>query len=33
GSSRELTGRQLAALADAEGSIPGNVSVIPEVKK
>ena len=33
GATRELTGRQLAALADAEGTIPRNVSVIPEVKK
>ena len=32
GATRELTGRQLAALADAEGTIPRNVSVIPEVK-
>ena len=30
GSTRELTGRQLAALADAEGTLPGNVTVIPE---
>ncbi|QGU04467.1 amino acid ABC transporter permease [Corynebacterium comes] len=27
GARRELTGRQLAALADAEGTIPGNVTV------
>lgn len=31
GATRELTARQLAALADAEGAIPRNVSVIPEV--
>ncbi|AIT60979.1 amino acid ABC transporter permease [Corynebacterium doosanense] len=30
GSTRELTGRQLATLADAEGSVPRNVTVIPE---
>lgn len=30
GSTRELTGRQLAALADAEGTVPGNVTVIPD---
>ncbi len=30
GARRELTGRQLAALADAEGSIPGNVSIVKE---
>jgi len=30
GATRELTGRQLAALADAEGTIPRNVSVIQE---
>lgn len=30
GATRELTGRQLAALADAEGALPGNVTVIPE---
>lgn len=33
GATRELTGRQLAALADAEGNIPRNVSVIPEVDR
>ena len=33
GATRELTGRQLAALADAEGTIPRNVSVIQEGKK
>ena len=33
GATRELTGRQLAALADAEGTIPRNVSVIPEVNR
>ncbi|APT88943.1 amino acid ABC transporter permease [Corynebacterium frankenforstense DSM 45800] len=33
GSTRELTGRQLAALADAEGSLPGNVTVIPEPER
>ena len=33
GATRELTARQLAALADAEGTIPHNVSVISEVKK
>ena len=32
GATRELTGRQLAALADAEGTIPRNVSVISEAK-
>ncbi len=32
GATRELTGRQLASLADAEGTIPRNVSVIPDVK-
>lgn len=32
GTTRELTGRQLAALADAEGTIPRNVSVIQEGK-
>ncbi|MGV0330383.1 amino acid ABC transporter permease [Corynebacterium macginleyi] len=32
GATRELTGRQLAALADAEGTIPRNVSVIQEGK-
>lgn len=32
GATRELTARQLAALADAEGTIPRNVSIIPEVK-
>lgn len=30
GATRELTGRQLAALADAEGTVPRNVTVIPE---
>lgn len=30
GATRELTGRQLAALADAEGALPGNVTLIPE---
>lgn len=30
GATRELTSRQLAALADAEGALPGNVTVIPE---
>lgn len=30
GATRELTGRQLAALADAEGSLPGNVTIINE---
>lgn len=30
GMSRELTGRQLAALADAEGTLPNNVTVIPD---
>ncbi|MGD7003313.1 amino acid ABC transporter permease [Corynebacterium halotolerans] len=30
GATRELTGRQLAALADAEGALPGNVTVIPD---
>ena len=33
GATRELTGRQLAALADAEGAIPGNVTVIPDTPK
>lgn len=33
GSTRELTGRQLAALADAEGALPGNVTVIPEPER
>ena len=33
GATRELTSRQLAALADAEGNLPHNVNVIPEVKK
>lgn len=33
GATRELTGRQLAALADAEGTIPRNVSVISEAQK
>ncbi|AGS34717.1 ABC-type amino acid transport system, permease component [Corynebacterium maris DSM 45190] len=33
GATRELTGRQLAALADAEGTIPGNVTVIPDPPK
>lgn len=33
GATRELTARQLAALADAEGTLPNNVNVIPEVKK
>ncbi|MDK8471751.1 amino acid ABC transporter permease [Corynebacterium accolens] len=33
GATRELTGRQLAVLADAEGTIPRNVSVIQEGKK
>lgn len=33
GSTRELTGRQLAALADAEGAMPGNVTVIPEPER
>lgn len=28
GATRELTGRQLAALADAEGALPGNVTII-----
>lgn len=32
GATRELTGRQLAALADAEGTIPRHVSVIQEGK-
>ncbi|QNE89474.1 amino acid ABC transporter permease [Corynebacterium incognita] len=33
GANRELTGRQLAALADAEGTIPRNVTVIPDVQQ
>lgn len=33
GATRELTSRQLATLADAEGNLPHNVNVIPEVKK
>lgn len=33
GATRELTGRQLAALSDAEGTIPGNVTVIPDPPK
>ncbi|QGU07220.1 Inner membrane amino-acid ABC transporter permease protein YecS [Corynebacterium occultum] len=33
GATRELTGRQLAALADAEGALPGNITVIPEPEK
>ncbi|APT92614.1 amino acid ABC transporter permease [Corynebacterium phocae] len=32
GATRELTNRQLAALADAEATIPKNVNIIPEVK-
>lgn len=28
GATRELTARQLAALADAEGTVPGNVSIV-----
>ena len=31
GATRELTARQLAALADAEGTIPRNVTVVPTV--
>lgn len=30
GATRELTARQLAALADAEGALPKNVNVVPE---
>ncbi|MGP6174917.1 amino acid ABC transporter permease [Corynebacterium sp. A21] len=30
GATRELTGRQLAALADAEGALPGNITIINE---
>ena len=30
GARRELTARQLAALADAEGTVPGNISVVKE---
>ena len=33
GSTRNLTARQLAALADAEGAVPGNVTVVPESPK
>ncbi|EEW50588.1 ABC transporter, permease protein [Corynebacterium efficiens YS-314] len=33
GSTRNLTARQLAALADAEGAIPGNVNVVPDTPK
>lgn len=33
GATRTLTTRQLAALADAEGSIPGNVTVVSEISK
>lgn len=33
GATRELTARQLAALADAEGTLPGNVTIIPEPEK
>ena len=33
GSTRNLTARQLAALADAEGAIPGNVNVVPDAPK
>ncbi|WKD59389.1 amino acid ABC transporter permease [Corynebacterium caspium] len=33
GSTKELTPRQLAALADAEGALPGNVTVISERRK
>ncbi|QCB28336.1 amino acid ABC transporter permease [Corynebacterium endometrii] len=33
GATRELTSRQLATLADAEGNLPHNINVIPEVKK
>lgn len=33
GSSRELTARQLTALADAEGQLPGNITVVPERKE
>ena len=32
GATRELTGRQLAALSDAEGTIPGNVTVVQDRK-
>ncbi|MDR7329226.1 amino acid ABC transporter permease [Corynebacterium guangdongense] len=33
GATRELTARQLATLADAEGTIPGNVTVVADVPK
>ncbi|WP_080796870.1 amino acid ABC transporter permease [Corynebacterium pacaense] len=33
GATRNLTTRQLAALADAEGAIPTNVNVVPETPK
>ncbi|QPK80096.1 amino acid ABC transporter permease [Corynebacterium lizhenjunii] len=33
GATRELTARQLASLADAEGTIPRNISVIPTTKQ
>lgn len=33
GATRELTARQLAALADAEGNIPHNVNVVQEVPR
>lgn len=32
GAKRELTGRQLAALSDAEGTIPGNVTIVTDRK-
>lgn len=32
GATKTLTARQLAALADAEGSLPGNVTIVPEGK-
>ena len=33
GATRELTARQLASLADAEGTIPRNISVIPDTQE
>ena len=33
GATRELTARQLAALADAEGALPKNINIVPEAPK
>ncbi|GAA1470743.1 amino acid ABC transporter permease [Corynebacterium felinum] len=33
GATRELTARQLAALADAEGTLPKNINIVPEAPK